>query len=118
MTPIDRVRQLYRQWPQPRTFEEDVRAHLQVGHVLHNDDCFGLGRAVNRWAGSEIIDDPWRSFDKADQNAWLIFAYAGRLKTILDFIPYKLQFIGFQRRGKTIRYYDFDKLLQRIRQAG
>lgn len=113
MKPFDQIRQLYREWPQPRAFSEDVRAHIETGVVISLPDFFVMGRPITRDADPSLIANPWHSFD--DPDAWLVFAYAGRVKTILDFIPHKMQFVGFQRREKPIRYYDFETLLRCIR---
>lgn len=116
MKPLDQIRQLYRQWPQPRAFSEDVRAHIETGVVISTRDFFVMGREIERDSAPALIENPWHSF--ANPDTWLVYAYAGRLNLILDHIPHKMQFVAFTRKGSLIRYYDFETLLRRIRQQG
>ena len=118
MTPFDQIADLYQRWPQPRSFEEDISAHIETGYVVSTPDFFIMGRAVNRGASLEFIADPWRRFARKEQDAWLVYAFAGSSRNFLSFIPYLLRWIGFQRRNHHLKWHDSDKLFQRIRQAG
>ena len=116
MNPFDQIAELYKKYPQPRTFEEDLAAHISTGYVVSTPDYFIMGRAVDRYAKPDMIEDPWHSF--TDPNAWLVYAFAGSRRNSLSFVPFRLKWIGFQRRNHPLHWHDSTKLFQRIRQAG
>ena len=76
MKAVELVEGLYARYPQGRTFREDVEAHLRNGYVFNTPECFLMGRAVDRHAAAERVDDPWRAFARGEQNCWLVYAAA------------------------------------------
>jgi len=110
--PFDIIAGLYTKFPQPRSFDEDIAAHISTGYVFSAPDFFIMGRAIDRFADPSLIEDPWHQFDKT--NAWLVYAFSGSSQNIIDFIPNPLQWIGFQRRGNPLRFYDFSALTRRL----
>ena len=114
MTPFETIEKLYQEYPLPRSFDEDIAAHFRTGHVFTGRDFFIMGRPIERGAAPALIENPWHRFENPD--CWLVYAAAGLVKTMLDFIPYPLHWVAFQRRGNPLRYYDFNTLARRLRQ--
>ena len=118
MNPFDQIAELYERFPQPRTFDEDIAAHISTGYVVSTPEFFIMGRAINRDASAEDIGNPWHPFPREHQNCWLVYAYAGYSQNFLTFLPYSLSWVAFQRRGKPLKFYDSHTLFRRIRAAG
>lgn len=106
MKPIARIRDLYARFPQPRTFEEDLAAHLQTGVVVSTPLHFLMARAVVRSAPG--VEDPWQAFDIPD--TWLIWAASGpsavSVKTFcLTMQPFPLRWVAWARRKGPLIYH-------------
>lgn len=113
MIPFDQIAVLYEQTQMPRSFEEDMTAHISTGYVVSTPEYFIMGRAVDREAPPELIDDPWHAFPQPLQNTWLVYAFAGSSRNFLSFVPYPLKWVAFQRRGQALRIYDFNQITKR-----
>jgi hypothetical protein len=105
MMPFDQVAALYGQFECSRTFDEDICAHIETGYVVSTPEHFLMGRAVDRYADPALIVDPWHSFPVVNQNAWLCYAFAGCQSKLLTLAPFPLTWVGWQRRGKSLRWY-------------
>jgi len=116
MTPYDQAAQLYREQPQPRTFGEDLVAHMKTGWVISTPTSFVMGREIMLQGNRDLIADPWYQFQHGD--CWLIYLFAGELPNILDFIPHKRDWIAFQRYGRPLKYYAFDRFTRHIQKQG
>lgn len=119
MTPIEEILALYTQYPQPQTFEEDLAAYLRTGYVFSTPEVFLMGRAIDKNSTAELIANPWHAFPREEQNCWLVFA-ASRIesnifksKQFLQFVPYYLSWLAFQRRGKALKFYETPKLISK-----
>lgn len=112
MKPFDQVADLYRQYRCSRTFDEDICAHIETGYVVSTPEYFMLGRAVDRWADPALICNPWHAFPVADQNAWLCYAFAGCQSKLLTLAPFRLSWVGWQRRGKALRFYRTEQFIR------
>lgn len=110
MTPFDQVAELYERYPQPRTFDEDICAHISTGYVVSTPEFFLMGRGVCRNAHLNAISDPRISFPRDQQDTWLVYAFAGSSRNFLSFVPYPLTWAAWQRRGKPLRFHDFNAL--------
>jgi hypothetical protein len=118
MKPFDQVAELYERYPQPRAFEEDISAHIETGYVVSTPEFFLMGRAVDRYADPAMIEDPWHGFLRSEQNAWLVYAFAGSSRNFLSFVPYPLRWVGFQRRNQPLKWHDSAKIFHYIRPPG
>lgn len=105
MTPFQQVIALYDQFPTGATIGEDLADYLSTGYVISTPKIFVMGKPVCYASAG-------------DPDCWFIYAYAGRVKTVLDFIPYPLRYVSFQRRGKGVKTYEFNAIVRRIRQQG
>lgn len=82
MTPVEQASELYARFPQPRTFREDLEAHLLHGYVFSTPDCFLMARPVSSHATAEAISDPWHRFEPHEQDTWLIWIAAGSMVSV------------------------------------
>jgi hypothetical protein len=114
LTPIERVELLYETHDCVRTFGEDLRAHLANGIIICAPDFFAMGRAISREGTWEEIHDPWFRFPREVQDAWYIYVFAGRVNTCLQFIPFPLRWMAWERVGKNqLRFLDFNRFKKR-----
>jgi len=116
-TPFDEVSELYEVYPQARTFEEDLCAHISSGYVISTPEFFVMGRGVDRWGGEETIADPWHRFPEGEVNAWFVYAFAGRLTgeagaAFRRAIPYELEWVGWARYGRRVRFYRWEEFVR------
>lgn len=120
MTPIEKCKMLYT--PQsPRTFEEDMLAHLAHGYFFSTPEYVMMARPVCSNAPQEAINDVWTSFPDQVVDAWYIYAFAladdmglqGLVKKLLRHIPYYLPLIAWERSGHPLSFYSTDKLIQK-----
>ena len=114
MKPIEKVRALYWRFPQPRSFEEDVRLHRVTGYVIETDQVFLMGRPVRHDVPVEAIRCPHVSFARAECDAWFIWAFAGEFKEILSLAPYPLPLVGWARRNGLIRWYRYAEAFRKV----
>lgn len=121
MSPAERVAALY-DADSPRTFREDVEAHMLTGYVFATPEAFLMGRAIDSGATPEAIADPWHAFPRDAQDTWLIYAYADRfgnspwglVKKVLCWMPYPLKNVAWSRkRDGRLRFFDIQKLNER-----
>lgn len=80
MTPAEKVAALY-DADSPRTFREDLEAHLLHGYVVSTPEMFAMARAVERGAPDALLRDPWHVFSEPD--SWYIYAFASTGRTSL-----------------------------------
>lgn len=114
MNPFDQAAKLYEEHPQPRSFGEDIAAHLKTGHVILRPDAFVVGRAVDSSAPWEELSDPWRAFPRERQDGWLVWVAAGNVNTCLQCMPYSLRWLLFARRGGVLKRYEFSTLSRKL----
>jgi hypothetical protein len=93
----------------PRTFEEDLIAHLMHGFVFSRPDIFLMGRPVISTASREDIVNPWYKFKSADCDCWHVYLCAGNAAKALDFVPFKLPLVSFER-GNKLRFLRFTSI--------
>ena len=110
MQPFDQIAALYDRYPQPRTFEEDISAHITTGYVISTPEYFLMGRAVNKHAAPHLIADPWYPFPREQHDTWLVFSYSGYSRNFFSFIPYPLKWVAWQRRGRSLRFHELSKI--------
>jgi hypothetical protein len=115
MTPHGKVHSLYLQFPQPRTFHEDIEANISSGgHVFDTRDFFIMGRPVVK--DHPQVTNSWHRFDSPD--CWFVQAAAiaeGVSQDIfLTVIPYPLMWVAFGRNDGPLRYYNFSRLCEML----
>ena len=117
MTPLDKVRELYTEHS-PRTFAEDVTAHMQHGYVFSTPEYFMMARPVWSEATQESINNVWKAFNPVLWDAWYIYAFAlredgglaGLVKKLLTHIPFYLPLIAWERSGQPLEFFPTTKL--------
>lgn len=107
MRPVQRAAAVYEQETCPRSFREDLEAHLLYGIVVSNDQLFLMARPVRQDATYERICNPWVSFQNPD--CWHLYLYSGHLKEAFDSAPYPLPFVSFERKNK-LRIYSWVRI--------
>ena len=120
MTPIEKCKMLYTA-DSPRTFEEDMLAHLSHGYFFSTPEYLLMGRPVCSEAPQEMINDVWCSFERKDWDAWYVYAFAlaqdeglqGLVKKLLRHIPYYLPLLAWERSGHPLTFFSTDKLIQK-----
>ena len=119
-TPMNKVRMLYTA-QSPRTFEEDVTAHMAYGYLFAAPEYFLMGRPVCSKATQEEINNVWLNFPPPTWDAWYVYAFAlrddqglrGLVKKLLRHIPFYLPLIAWERSGQSLHFFSTDKLIQK-----
>jgi hypothetical protein len=120
MTPIEKCKMLYTA-DSPRTFEEDMLAHLSHGCFFSTPEYVMMARPVCSAAPQEMINDVWVRFREEDCDAWYVYAFAlrddlglqGLVKKLLRHIPYYLPLLAWERSGHPLTFFSTDKLIQK-----
>ena len=103
----------------PRTFREDLEAHLITGTVVSHPDWMMLARPVQIGAEPEDIRNPWMTWERPD--CWYIYAAAARhpitaaglVKKCLCNVPYMLPKAAWHRSDDPrLRVHSTAKLLR------
>ena len=110
MSPAERAASFYERVRMPRSFREDLDAHLQTGYVISTPELFMLARGVDIHASHYLIEDPWNEFAREAQNCWLIYLVAGSVKTCFNYAPYPLPFVAWARDNTTLSVFPFEKI--------
>lgn len=102
---------LYRRYPQPRTFAEEVELTAWNGVVINTEDFFMLARPVDVFDPEERWRDAAHIYNRECQNCWLITIYCGiSQNNPCNFAPYPLPFVAWSRRDRPIRIYETSKI--------
>lgn len=117
MTPYDKARAVYDQEECARTFEEDLVAHLNGGYVINTPEVFGMFRPVRRIWGKRRILNPWDTIDftVGSADTWHIYLAAGDMSQFMNFLPYALPWISFERKNK-LRFRSFHQMAEKLSQ--
>lgn len=118
MTPIEKCKLLYTA-DSPRTFEEDMLAHLNHGYFFSTPEYILMARPVCSHAPQELLNDVYVTFDPTTWDAWYVYAFAlrhdggfrGLVNKLLRHIPFYLPFIAWERSGYALTFHSTDKLL-------
>jgi hypothetical protein len=76
---------------------EALEAHLLYGYVFSTPDAFVMGRPVRR---DGDVGDVWRTWPLEECDAWFVWVGVGEVAQLLDFIPFPLPWIGWNRVGR------------------
>lgn len=87
------------------------------GYVLSTPETFVMARPVCSRDPVEMIVDPWVTYSRGDCDAWLIYLAAGNLRPALEWFPFELPLIGWERKN-SLRWYGFQSALARLRGMG
>ena len=117
MTPVELAAQVYTREECSATFQSDLEAHLLTGYVHSTPTAFVMARPVSILADEALILDPWHSFPREEQDAWLVWLAAGDLASLLALFPYQLPLIGWQKRNE-LRFHGFVSTLARLQKVG
>ena len=117
MTPLDKVRALYTA-ESPRTFAEDITAHMQHGYVFSTPQYLMMARPVWSHDTQAQINNVWVSFPPELWDAWYIYAFAlrddeglqGLVKNLLTHMPFYLPLVAWERSGEPLSFFSTDKL--------
>jgi hypothetical protein len=120
MTPIEKCKMLYTA-DSPRTFEEDMLAHLNHGYFFSTPEYVMMMRPVWSAAPQQAINDVWMCFPNQVVDAWYVYAFAlrddiglaGLVKKLLRHTPYYLPLIAWERSGHPLTFFSTDKLIQK-----
>jgi hypothetical protein len=111
MTPYQKARQVYETEECARTFEEDLVAHFDHGHVISTPELFLMFRPVDSIGRQEEITDSQISFRNTD--TWHVYLAAGDASQFSSHFPYPLPFVSFERKN-VLRFYRFRQFSSRL----
>jgi hypothetical protein len=106
----------YRDIPGDYDFIEAVEAHLVSGYVVATPDYFILARPVERSAPSWQILNPVHRFESPD--TWFIYLMAGAIKSCWNYYPVPYEWVGWQRRGGSLRFYSMEQIQRKATRYG
>lgn len=115
MTPVERALEVYDKEECPRTFVEDLEAHLLSGYVFSTPGFFVMGRAVSAFADPADIIDPWHVFPVEEHSCWHVYLAAGvnPFGHFLSLAPYPLPYVSWEKRNK-LRIHKMSRIQQAI----
>lgn len=116
MTPVEQAADFYLRTGQPRTFREDLEAHLLNGYVFSTPDCFLMARPVSSRADITVLADPFHTFDHDEHDTWLVWLAAGSMVSVKKYLtdpPYALPQVAWARHNR-LRFYDTKTLTTTI----
>ncbi len=113
MTPVEIAKTLHIREDGPRSFLEDLEAHLIHGLVMSTPTAFIMARYVCRdWPGESIIN-PWVNDPGSSHIDTLhIYLAAGDISEFFTFPHRPCRWISFERRN-ILRFHSYDTLKRR-----
>jgi len=113
MKPIEIAKELHVTETGPRTFRNDVEAHLLNGIVFSTSTAFIMARYVCRaWPASAIVN-PWQNdLTCAPLDCLHIYLAAGNISEFWTFPHQPVTWISFERRN-ILRFHPYDTLKRR-----
>jgi len=120
MSPIQKCKMLYTA-DSPRTFEEDMLAHLAHGCFFSSPEYLLMLRPVWSAAPQEAINDVWMHFPDQVVDAWYVYAFAVAddrglrdvLTKLLRHLPFYLPLLAWERSGQPLEFFSTTKLVQK-----
>ncbi len=107
------MREIYAKHGGGRDCAVDIGLHLQHGFVFSTPEVLAMGRPVTRYGHREHLADPSHVYPKGMQNCWLVWMWIGPAQDVLRYLPYRLRWICWARRGKPLKFYELDKVAQK-----
>lgn len=108
------IAKLYRLYPQPRSFAEEVELTAWNGVVINTHNFFMLARPVDIHDSEERWRDAAHTYHRLCQNCWLITIYCGiSQNNPCHFAPYPLPLVAWSRRNRPLRIYETSKIQPR-----
>ncbi len=104
--PIDDVRELWGR-EDDEDFESVMRRCINSGVFYSGPDACLMAEKIGL--------DRLGINKSVDKECWWVYAYSGKLKTVLKLVPYRLKYVGFRRRSGENRVYELKKLLRKIK---
>lgn len=96
MTPVEQIRELY--LDHNASWTEDLGLFFRHGWVVSTPYYFCFFRPVDRLAPLDQLRNPAHEFVFAD--CLFIHAFAGDMRSALAHLPFRYEWIGWERRGK------------------
>ena len=108
---FDQVAELYRRYPQPRSFAEDVELHAWHGVAIVLPHFIMLARPVDIHDPEERWRDPAHRYNILWCDCWFIHTYCGiSQNNPCNYAPMELPWIAWSRRDRPPRIYPTAKL--------
>jgi hypothetical protein len=98
MSPLMMARLVYQKEECARTFEEDLKWHLENGFVFSRPDFFVMGRPVRSWDRQELITGLYR-FPSGQCDCWHVYLMAGNVARAWGMLPWDLPTISYERNN-------------------
>jgi hypothetical protein len=103
--PVLRAAAVYEQEECPRTFAQDLEAHLLHGLVISKPELFFMARPVSHDATGDKIVNPWVNTWDKEPDCWHVYLYAGDLLSAFQQV-HELPFVSFEKRNR-LRVYQW-----------
>lgn len=103
MTPYEKAAAEHARQAGPRSFTEDVEAHMLNGFVFSTPTFFIMGRGVNRMGEPALIVNPWHAFPRSGWDCWHVYLMAGDVGAAWAILPWPLPWLSWERqRGQEL----------------
>jgi hypothetical protein len=116
MTPVERAAEAHRDDNSPRSFREDLEAHLLHGYVFSTPEYFVMGRPVKSMGNPIDLVNPWVNWPREDCDAWLVYLASGDMHQALSCVPYPLPWVMYER-GNVLKMYPAAHFFARLVRA-
>ncbi len=111
MNVFDQVSELYRRYPQPRTFAEDIEIHANHGIAIVLPDFVMLARPVDIFDPQEKFYDLTYRYQIEEWNCWYVWMYCGISRNNPCYmVPRKLPYWAWCNRGRPLKIFPTEKL--------
>lgn len=115
MSPVEQAKALHVAEAGPRSFREDMEAHLLHGLVMCTPTAFILARYVSREWPAEWVVNPWKNeVTCARLDCLHIYLAAGDIREFFTFPHNHARWISFERRH-ILRFHPYAILQRRCK---
>ena len=110
--PLEKLKALYAQRSPERDIWSDMLDFAKIGYLYVTPKVVLMAKTIPKGCAEAFAKDTRFSFDPKACDCWYVWAFVGDLEWASRYIPYKLPYFAWHRRG-AIKYYDFDHWLKR-----
>ena len=113
MSPIQLIRDKYRDHPQEESFDYYLNWHLDHGFVYSTPDYFIMGRPHQRMQeekDNQQLIDSFHVFSLDEADCWYVHAMAGNMALAWRILPQELPWMGWERIRNGARELTFVRL--------
>ena len=112
LTPLEKLKALYAQRSPERNLWFDMIDFARIGYLYVTPEVVLMAKTIPRGCPEDLAKNTKVSLAASVCDTWYVWAFVGHLGHASRYVPYRLPWFAWHRRG-AIKYYAYDHWLNR-----